>query len=286
MNVKTASTLIGDDIFFNFIETDYNDPGLDTKLIQKIHTGELDGVVIKGVMSPEEVDEMRSLMPSIPESEKLNTRTGQTFPVPFATITDSGERLDNYMQKVKTFRALPFGKIVDRLKTFFNRIGEGYQVGVPHTVTTDEEVAPGNFRIFLPDYGGLYVHCGYLLQSQSPHYYTVVSEMAKEGQLSYFMVLQYPEDGGELTIYDMLWKDIQEKDDQAENEYVIDPQGNRVYLKDVKKFAVKPNPGDVLVFSGGPIWHRVEDIKGTRPRITFGGFINFTQDDKGFYYWS
>ena len=101
----------------------------------------------------------------------------------------------------------------------------------------------------------------------------------------FFLVLQNSEIGGELTIYDMHWKDIKHKDSIEENNYVLDPGGKRVYLDALRSFYVKPNPGDILIFSGGPIWHRVENIRGKNPRITFGGFLNFTPDDKGLRYW-
>ena len=105
-------------------------------------------------------------------------------------------------------------------------------------------------------------------------------------QLSYFLVLQESEKGGELSIYDMLWDQVKRKENPENNEFVIDDKDNHIYLKDVESFAVKPKPGDILIFSGGPIWHRVEDIKGSIPRITFGGFLNFSKDNKELYYWS
>jgi hypothetical protein len=41
-----------------------------------------------------------------------------------------------------------------------------------------------------------------------------------------------------------------------------------------------------VIFRGGPIWHRVEDIHGPLSRITFGGFLNITEDGKGIRYYS
>lgn len=107
-----------------------------------------------------------------------------------------------------------------------------------------------------------------------------------DDQLSYFVVLQQAESGGELTIYDMLWENVKRKESPENNDFVIDDNDKAIYLTEVKNFAVKPQPGDILIFSGGPIWHRVEDIKGNIPRITFGGFLNFSNDNKELYYWS
>ena len=107
-----------------------------------------------------------------------------------------------------------------------------------------------------------------------------------DDQLSYFLVLQQSEAGGELTIYDMLWDTVKRKESPENNDFVIDDNDNPIYVDQVRSFAVKPQPGDILVFSGGPIWHRVEDIKGASPRITFGGFLNFSKNQKELFYWS
>ncbi len=148
-------------------------------------------------------------------------------------------------------------------------------------------MSAGTFRIFLPNQGGLHVHCGNLFQAQSEFYYSLIeNDIDKNDQLSYFLVIQQPELGGELTIYDMLWKDVKKKKSQEENESVIDEGGNTIFLKDVPSFSVKLMLGDILVFAGGPIWHRVENIGGGIPRITLGGFLNYSKDGKELFYWS
>ena len=67
-------------------------------------------------------------------------------------------------------------------------------------------------------------------------------------QLSYFVVLQQSEKGGELTIYDMLWDKVKQKESPENNEFVIDDEGKRINIDTLKKFAVKPLPGDILIF--------------------------------------
>jgi hypothetical protein len=135
--------------------------------------------------------------------------------------------------------------------------------------------------------GGLHVHCGNLFQAQSMFFYSLIkNDIDMDDQLSYFVVLQQSEVGGELTIYDMLWDKVKSKESPENNEFVIDDEGKHIYVNTLKSFAVKPKPGDILVFSGGPIWHRVEDIKGQNKRLTFGGFLNFSKDNKELYYWS
>ena len=80
--------------------------------------------------------------------------------------------------------------------------------GVVFIKANSKKCAPGNFRVFNVGQGGLYVHCGYLFQEKSPFYYKVVEPMKQDGQLSYFLLLQNAEKGGELALYDLLWDTV------------------------------------------------------------------------------
>lgn len=284
--------IYGDEIFFNFIEIAYSEIDQRGDLVRQIKNRELDGFVTKGVFNAEEVEQMKAFLAQMPQEEFMPTPSGKIFPAPFATITDVEERLDDYYEKLGLFDRYKnqypaIQNLSNKLDQFFKKVAADYSVSIPENKIKNKEVAPGTFRLFYPEMGGLHVHCGNLFQAQSMFYYSLIrNDIDMDDQLSYFVVLQQSEKGGELTIYDMLWDAVKRKESPENNEFVIDDKDNNIYLKDVKSFAVKPMPGDILVFSGGPIWHRVEDIKGTQPRITFGGFLNFSKNDTELYYWS
>lgn len=287
-----AKRIYGNEIFFNFIEVPYSEIAQNGHLVRQIKKGELDGFIMKNVFSEEEVAQMKAFLHQLPQDDFMPTPSGKIFPMPFATITDTGERLESYYQKLGRFDGYKAAhKEVENLSTkldaFFCAVAADYKVMIPENKIKSKEVAPGTFRMFYPGMGGLHVHCGNLFQAQSMFYYSLISnDIDMDDQLSYFVVLQQSEVGGELTIYDMLWENVKRKESPEINDSVIDDAGNTIYLENVKSFSVKPQPGDILVFSGGPIWHRVEDIKGENPRITFGGFLNFSKNDQELYYWS
>ena len=52
------------------------------------------------------------------------------------------------------------------------------------------------------------------------------------------------------------------------------------------RFTLEPEEGDMILFSGGRIWHQVANLSGDKPRITIGGFGARSRDDKTFYFWS
>ncbi len=286
------ATIRGTDIFFKFIEISSDDSAGKKDLIRQIKEEKLHGFVTKGLLTSSEVHDVNTALNSLPERLLMPTPSGSIFPDPFATMSDEGEMLDKYYDKLYHLHELkkeqPAIKLIlDKLDAHIKSCAEGFEVSVPVNKVKKKMVSPGTFRFFKPGYGGLHVHCGNLFQQQSLFYYSLLEEdVNMDGQLSYFIVLQKPEGGGELTIYDMLWNDVKDKDHPEENNYVLDKNGNKIYLDQLRQFTVNPEPGDILIFSGGPIWHRVEDIKGSHPRVTLGGFLNFSKDGKGLYYWS
>ena len=61
---------------------------------------------------------------------------------------------------------------------------------------------------------------------------------------------------------------------------------NIVNNPNVHRYFVKPEPGDLLLFAGGNVWHRVEKVAGFKSRITLGGFIAETTTPGKYYIWS
>jgi hypothetical protein len=290
--MQSSERISGEDIFFNFKEYEYADIDQHLDLVKQIKSGQLHGFIMKNVFDQNEVDQIKSFVDNLTEDDLMPTPSGKIFPAPFATITDTGERLEGYYSKLAKFDKYKkengsLSLLTDRLNSFFVKVGGNYQVSIPYNKIKDKEVSPGTFRLFYPNMGGLHVHCGNLFQAQSMFFYSLIkNDIDMDDQLSYFVVLQQSEVGGELTIYDMLWDKVKSKESPENNEFVIDDEGKHIYVNTLKSFAVKPKPGDILVFSGGPIWHRVEDIKGQNKRLTFGGFLNFSKDNKELYYWS
>lgn len=277
--------ILGENIFKNFIEVDYKNQEPNQNYIEKVYNGELDGFVTKGVLSENEVANFLDIINGVNDNDFLPTSNGRLFPYPYATISDLDKTLDGYIDKTAVLEKLPLEFFKKRIFEFFNKYSGSFDARPPKVLKSNKPAAYGTARFFMPKMGGLFVHCGFFFQQEHAIYFDVVEEMDKEKQFSFFMMLQYPEKGGELTIYDMLWPEVNGKDVFENNEYVLDKDKNKIYLDTVDTFQVKPAPGDILIFNGGPIWHRVEEIIGDKPRITFGGFINFSKDGKELFYW-
>ena len=291
-SAQSTERIYGDRIFFNFLEIPASKLPESGDLIKRIKSNEIQGFLIKDFFSQQEVADILKAIEKPVAEAGMNTSTGKMFPAPFAIITDSGERLDSFYSQLQYFydlmeREPAVKNCKEKIDTFFKLVGKDFKASVPINKVKKLPVSAGCFRMFLPNMGGLFVHCGNLFQRQSEYYYSLLeNDIDMNDQLSFFWLLQNSEIGGELTIYDMLWKDVKRKASSEENDSVIDDNDKTIYLKDVPSFTVKPMPGDILVFSGGPIWHRVENIKGTTTRVTYGGFVNFSKDGKEIFYWS
>lgn len=275
---------------FKLIEADQSAD--HPNLIGEILSGAIDGFVARGLFKQQEVEAVLQSLSQLNDDDWMKTPFGMNFPDPFATINDKGLSLDKYYRKLGLLHQrmstdAAIGSTFQRLQQFISNVGQEFNVSVPMNGVKHAEVVPGTFRFMLPNLGGLFIHCGNLFQTQSQFFYSMLEgHVDMDNQLSYFIVLQNPEQGGELTLYDMLWKDVQEKDHPENNAYVIGRDGGRIYVDDLRKVQVRPEVGDILIFHGGPIWHRVEDIVGDRPRVTLGGFLNFSHDRKSLFYWS
>lgn len=279
----------GDSSFLNFIITTFDELQENGNILSNLTQNHLDGFIIKNILSEQEVESVLEQLSGVANENKFTVPTGEIFPKPFASITDDQEQLSDYIYKANILNqqteSTPFQNLLNKLDSTLKLVSNPLNVQVPFTKTTQSKCAPGNFRIFKVAQGGLYVHCGYLFQEKAPFYYTVVEPMKLDGQMSYFILLQNAESGGELTLYDVFWENVKKKLDDSDNRYLVDDNGNQIDLDKVKKCHMRPGVGDLLVFRGGPIWHRVEEIIGNKPRITFGGFINISEDEKGLRYW-
>ncbi len=99
------------------------------------------------------------------------------------------------------------------------------------------------------------------------------------GQLSYFVLLQKPASGGVLYLHDV-----------RANE--LDPEGRERGAPVGLIAALRPSeavtlePGDLIVFDAGRVYHRVSKVGAGPRRVTIGGFLAMSQDHEQILYWS
>lgn len=263
-------------------------------LLKEIKDGGTNGVIIKNFLGKEQLAVVVDAYKKN-ESEKaaLPLNQGVTYPTVFAHVKsqtgDNPEAIANYFNHCRNYMAgfsddfalnVP-ELLVEQLKT----ISGNRPVNVPAGVNNNGLYPFATFRDLNPGTGEMTLHCGLWFYEMFPafykHLHTIVGT---NNQLSYFILLQKPEKGGELTIYDVTWGECTNKISDVELET---KKGERMHLgKNLDSFPLNLEEGDLLIFDGGNIWHRVEMVEGSLHRITLGGFIGFTDDESSIYFWS
>ncbi|HYF44671.1 MAG TPA: hypothetical protein VD926_00580 [Acidimicrobiales bacterium] len=140
---------------------------------------------------------------------------------------------------------------------------------------------PGNVRWFEPGSGGLPAHVGneFALQHDATTSHLRTTTTTRD-HLSYFLILQAPESGGGLSIYDL----VHDRARPGGGDWTEDGRDDRELAPHVAKL-IPPRPGDLLLFGGGWRWHRVDEIGGSRPRVTYGGFGGPSLDGRSVHLW-
>lgn len=271
--------------------------------IKDMHVRNFDGMIIKGFLSPSEIESIKKGFSGLPHDEFVHIREGRAYPPVFAQLLRNvvGKpddvknigKFTEYFDKCEAFRESfkeKFG--VDfrhKIDDVFSRMGRGRSVDVPKGFNGQGRYTFCTIRCLIPETGEMSVHTGnYFRESCAEFYEHLETQVKTYDQLSFFVTLQKAEAGGGLTLYDIEWKDGQTKDNPSENRYVRDVDGKLIDIQGLgrKTMTLTPEAGDLLIFNGAQIWHRVEIVKGKRDRMTIGGFIGFSEDDKEILYWS
>jgi len=256
--------------------------------------GQVDGMVVEGFLSPQEVDSILNGFLNLTPQQLININKGFiSYPISFAQYTQG--LMSNtvtpqyYHTHASAFRAGfadMFGvNIEQKLIHFFEQAFKGKKVNIPHDKEGYGSFMPFNFRNLLPEYGELKVHCENLFFNEFPLFFELMSHLViRKNDFSFFVVLQQPEAGGELCLYDARWAE------EAHNNFAMVGDTNNYVLKlqeqELKQQSINPPVGSLVLFSGGDIWHKVDIVKGNKSRITLGGFISSGLDDNNMFFWA
>ncbi|GGA18591.1 hypothetical protein [Okeania sp. KiyG1] len=246
--------------------------------INQIYQEELEGIVIKQVFSLEEMLNVQQQL----EMQKLAThevRYGQTLG---QVIIEIGKDRSEYLQNAQRFReGLTTIFKIDfetKLENIFSQMSGGRNIELPKE--NGQAYSPATIRFAQPKKGGLPAHTGNEFLHDSAYDYLKSIGKVVNG-LSYFIVISKPEEGGELVLFYLPPEHMSKQE--------TDPEKIRLakqHLDSCPQRKIVPETGDMIIFKGGNIMHKVAEISGNKTRITIGGFLALSQDDQKIYYWS
>ncbi len=280
---------------------DANDIGDYADAIHDIYKRKYDGILVKNAIAPEVCDQIVENAGKLSPELIAEMPVGWTSPPIFAALIGkvfrNGEEegrkaMKRYFQECERFfhdSSSYFGADTTAfIEHWLGAFSGGRKLVVPkgyddqgiYTNTTCRGYK-GNGE------GNISVHCGNYFQTTWKQFYGHLEQQVDVyDQLSYFFMLQQPESGGELSLFDFEWEDGQSKVSNHENKIVTMADGSAREIEGGEIQYIDPQKGDLILFAGGQIWHRVEQVMGNHERVTIGGFLSFNYEKDAVCYWS
>ncbi|HYF44670.1 MAG TPA: 2OG-Fe(II) oxygenase [Acidimicrobiales bacterium] len=248
--------------------------------IEAIYEGRLDGMTIKGVFTPSEA---RAVVERLEQHRSSFVDHGSVEMFGTAIVGSEDDRADYHRDAPgmnPKLEALFDGRFRSRIEEVLGRVGGGRPVDVPQD-GADRPYVPATVRVLPSGRGVIHGHTANEFCNVWPAYAHLRDIARMWNSLSYFIVAQPPEDGGELVLYDLDWDDTPE----AILALPMGPERDALLERSASQ-GISPKAGDMVLFTGGRIWHRVAPVRGTVPRVTVGGFVALSAEGDRIYYWS
>jgi hypothetical protein len=196
-------------------------------------------------------------MPRGPDTEPYLEAAGRT---PAAVRALFGQGFDPFTALEERFRQLSGRPVATPM-------GAGQRRFSPCTVRA------------IPAGAGLMVH--HDNHYELPVYQGVRAQLDTSLLLSFFIVLQRPDAGGRLCVYTRGPRD--DADLPHLDNGMPDPVG---FDRQVPHQYFDLMPADMIVFASSRLYHTVERVGGSRPRVTLGGFMGLSASHEQCLYWS
>jgi hypothetical protein len=265
---------------FREVEVQWDQVQQVSGIYHEIFKGSVDVLQVHNFLSQEEIDGMLHRMHTWPAELLVTKPFGYTFG---PTLLDSACNLRAYFELAQKYNgllneALGFDFRVRFIETMAALAGID-----PVKVTNPQADGNGHFactniKIMHPYQGSLPIHCGMQFRDIFSEHRLMDAYKDPTNQLSYFVVLQYPDRGGELHVYNQRHCDTPQ---------LRTPQQVRRYVASVPESTYyRPPVGTLFFFNGGQLWHRVTQIQGKRSRVSLSAFTAPVVEGQGLVYWS
>lgn len=257
------------------------------KLVQ-LKEKAIDGLLITQFISAAEAESVVASYRSA--TEKMSFEKGVlTYPVVFTRLFDNYQLCDDrysaykkvlpdFYAHIKKSAATP--RVISALNTVFSALlnKDGRPVSA---FEKREKISPVSFRELPPGSGEFQIH----YEDLTFIFHAEIFEACQIPfhdmmRMSYFIMLQPPEEGGELECFDFPARI--ERQQIIDNDTVYDDHLGIIHINSLpseKRATINPDQGDIFIFHASSLWHRVNRIKGSRSRITLGGFL-FLSDQR------
>lgn len=261
-----------------FPATELNQHG---SAIEEMQRGDLEGVVIEGLISKEEAQALTARFKVLTQTQPFNQLY---YPAPFghvfgATLMESD--LEGYFRNADLTRAAFEQLFQHRFEALvFSTLAKlSGEFGIyPAAHRQNAVFSKASIRILEPGFNSLEAHIHQEFPMYFPSYQAVNTQLDLTTELSYYILLQKPESGGALVLYDLQWENTPANMLKT-NVFLTGVRSED--LEQYDQMLLDLDEGDMILFTANRIWHKVAAVTGnTRERITIGGFLAKARDAK------
>ena len=280
---------------YDLREYDWSNLKVPEYTLDDIMSRKIDGVIVHNALAEAQIQQilagLRKMGNNLMDKEGFQIFTyPETFFQLAVDFDDWAEYQEYFQERREFWQKFKDDFTIDLVGIVSDILGHlagGKSVDPPPGTNNQGFCNPLTIRAYPLGDGHLATHCDRSFHYEYPAFFSHLREVSNiENQLSYFITLQTPEIGGKLILYHIEWKEAQEKVSEVIIKDLSGKERNLENERDVPNQSLQLRVGDLIVFPGSHIWHSVSKVKGTHPRITAGGFITRTKDQKGFYIWS
>ena len=260
--------------------------------IERIYGQRLSCLIVRGAFSPESCEEASAKLsePSRHWSEPNRGMKGGEIKTIGAAATPTfssftGPEEGAYLQSARELESLKrelFTELdpLSHLQELLSELAGGARARPPRYIKAGEELGawvPFNYRALEP---GEQIYSHHDAHYKLPIYEGFPAELDQHSAVSWFVTLQAPEAGGELTLYGLWGTDPNPP--MLPTRFIDTEALESSYLKE----RIKLETGDLVLFDSGRFVHRVTPVEGSVERITMGGFLTLSHDRSQLAFWS
>lgn len=266
--------------YINYANIDKDYSGVFDKIIN----GSIDALVVTNVLTDNELELFNSQFPSVVAKYSTLVDTKYSGYVFGKTLFDK-ENLTEYFNSSPEFHSLESElfsfSFTNRIKHIITLLSGCSQIEIPKE--QNRSYLGYSVRVFEPGKGGLTMHSDTHIHVTSNESEGLVQQLDIFTLLSLFIIMQKPEVGGDLNIYNLSHKDTPDDILKYKN---INYNKIMNYVKKHGYGVINAPAGSMVMFNAGQRWHEVDAITGNKARITAGAFCAFSKQHDKVYYWS
>lgn len=270
-----------------------------SEVLNQLLSKQLDVLLLSKWIEPEEINCLMSEIDnglSLLETSKVVIPDGYFYPYPYSVVQGVEKQAEFMLKKYFTsaiivnndFNAKPLGNVSNWYQSKLEKLFKAKLFNLKTEFGL--EFAKTNLRILESSKNGIDIHCENAFMHQLTPAFSnwMKSKIDLENALSVFSVVQKPDKGGELFLYDLEWDSFKHKLNDSTYEERHNISGDFFHSRGIvtpERKALDLNNGDTVIFRAAQIWHAINKIEGDKNRITLGCFIAVGYDKK-LYFWS